>query len=223
MLAHSKVVFIQLLYFAHHIIHKCLAERNQIGGLICQILQLKSNLRFQVENRPLHRNHVSSGFPLAHAEKLKVPAEVKDIKFVFVLAVQQSRAKACTAANHLPELCLAHDFLEKHKVQHFGHIDTCVQHIYGNRNLRQFFGVRKFINRALGVGHIVVYDLGIARQMGVFFMEYLQYFFGMGVVLCKDDRLSQLVTVVDFDALGHQGIQHFADRIFVKNPLVQCR
>ena len=223
MLAHSKVVFIQLLYFAHHIIHKCLAERNQIGGLICQILQLKSNLRFQVENRPLQRNHVSSGFPLAHAEKLKVPAEVKDIKFVFVLAVQQSRAKACTAANHLPELCLAHDFLEKHKVQHFGHIDTCVQHIYGNCNLGQLFRVREFINRALGIGHIVVNDLGKAGQMGVFFIEYLQYFFGMGVVLCEDDCLSQLVTVVDFDALGHQGIQHFADRIFVKNPLVQCR
>ena len=223
MLAHSKVVFIQLLYFAHHIIHKCLAERNQISGLICQILQLKSNLRFQVENCPLQRNHVSSGFSLAHAEKLKVPAEVKDIKFVFILAVQQSRAKARTATNHLPELCLAHNFFEKHKVQHFWHIDTCVQHIYGNCNLGQLFRVREFINRALGIGHIVVNDLGKAGQMGVFFIEYLQYFFGMGVVLCEDDCLSQLVTVVDFDALGHQGIQHFADRIFVKNPLVQCR
>ena len=176
-----------------------------------------------MENCPLQRDHVGGGFSLTHAEKLKVSAEIKDVKFIFVPAIQQGRAKSRATPNHLPEFCFAHNLLKEHKVQHFRHINARVQHIYRNRNLRQFFGVRKFINRALGVGHIVVYDLGIARQMGVFFMEYLQYFFGMGVVLCKDDRLAQLVAVVDFDALGHQGVQHFADGILVENPFVHGR
>ena len=45
----------------------------------------------------------------------------------------------------------------------------------------------------------------------------------MGVALGKDDRLADLVAVVDLEAMGHQNVQHFADRVFVENPLIQSR
>ena len=43
----------------------------------------------------------------------------------------------------------------------------------------------------------------------------------MGVVLGEDDRLADLVAVVDLDAVGHENVQHFTDRILVEDPLVE--
>ena len=223
MLADSKVLFVQFPHLAHHVIHQCLAEGNQIRCLIRQVLQFEGNLGLQIEDRTLQGDHIGGRSALVHAKELKVAAEVKNIELVLILTIHQPRTQTGATPNHLPELRFAHDLFKEHQIQHLRHVDAGVQHTHGNGDLRQLFRIGELVNRALGVSHIVINDLGKAGQMGVFFIEYLQYFFGMGVVLCEDDCLSQLVTVVDFDALGHQGIQHFADRIFVKNPLVQCR
>ena len=37
-------------------------------------------------------------------------------------------------------------------------------------------------------------------------MEYFQYFFGMIMVLGKDDCLSNLLTIINFDTFRHQCI-----------------
>ena len=57
--------------------------------------------------------------------------------------------------------------------------------------------------------------------MGIFLPKDLQNFFGVGVVLGKQNRLAQRFPVVDPQALGHQNVQDQTDGILVKNHFVQ--
>ena len=174
-----------------------------------------------MENRALKGDHVGGRLALVHAEELKVAAEVENVEFLLVRAVQQAGAEPGAAANHLPELGLAHNLFEKHQVEHLRHINAGVQHVHGNGDLRQLLRVGKFVNGALRVGHIVVYDLRKAGQMGIFFMEHRKDFLRMGVIFCKDDGLAQLAAVIDGQAVCHQGIQNLPDGVLVEDPFVQ--
>jgi len=223
MLADSKVLFVQLPHLAHHILHQCLAEGNQIRCLIGQILQFEGNLGLQIEDRTLQGDHIGSRSALVHAKELKVAAEVENIELVLILTIQQPRTQTGATPNHLPEFCLAHDLFEEHQIQHFRHVNAGVQHIHGNSDLRHFLRVRKFVDGALRIGHIVVDDLGKAGKMWVFLIENPEDFLCMGVILCKDDRLAQFVAVVDGQTVGHQRIQYLSDGVFIENPFIQCR
>ena len=59
--------------------------------------------------------------------------------------------------------------------------------------------------------------------MGVLLAEHLQNFLSVAVILGKDDGLAQLLSVVNFQAVGHQQIQSQADGILVEQPLVEGR
>ena len=87
--------------------------------------------------------------------------------------------------------------------------------------MRQLVRFRELVDSALGVGHVVVDDLGVAGQMGVLLPEHLQDLLRVAVVLGKDDRLAQLFAVVDFQAVGHQQVQRLADGVLVEQPLVE--
>ena len=89
--------------------------------------------------------------------------------------------------------------------------------------MRQLFRIRKLIDGALRIGHIVVDDLGETGQVRIFLVEHLKDFLGVDVVLCKDDGLAQFAAIVDGQAIGHQRIQHLPDGVFIENPLVQRR
>ena len=89
--------------------------------------------------------------------------------------------------------------------------------------MRQLFRIGELVNRALGVSHIVINDLGKAGKVRVFFIENREDFLRMGVILCKDDRLAQFIAIVDGQTVGHQRIQYLSDGIFIENPFVQRR
>ena len=108
-------------------------------------------------------------------------------------------------------------------MQHLRHVDAGVQHIHGNGDLRQLFRIGELVNRALGVSHIVINDLGKAGKMRVFFIENREDFLRMGVIFCKDDRFAQLTAVVDGQTVGHQRVQYLSDGVFIENPFVQRR
>ena len=158
---------------------------------------------------------------LAHAEKSKIAAEIKDVELVFIRPVQQTGTKTGTPANHLPEFGLAHDLFEKYQIQHLWHIDSSVQHIHGNGNLRQLAGIGKVVNSALGIGHVVVDDLGESiAQMGIFPLKHLQDHLRVAMILSEDNGLAQFLPVVDFQPILHENVEHFPDGILIKHPLV---
>ena len=221
MLPHGEVLPVQLLHLGQHLLHQLLPEWNQVFSLIGQVLELVDDLGFQIEDGTLQGHLVGSGLALVHSEELKVAAQVEDVELGFVLPVYQPRTQTGTPADHLPELRLAHNLLEEHQVQHLGYINAGIQHVHGDGNLGQLFRVREFVDGALGVGHVVVDDLGIAGQVGILFAEDLQNFFGVAVVLGEDDGLAQLLPVVDLQAIGHQQVQGQTDGVLVEQPLVE--
>ncbi len=176
-----------------------------------------------MENCALQGKHIGSCPALAHAEKFKIAAEVEDIELVLILAIQQIRTQTGAAADHLPELCFAHNLFEEHQIQHFRHINTGIQHIHGDGNLRQLLRVGELVDCTLGIGHVVVNDLSKTGQMRILLIENCKNFLRVGMVFCKDDRLAQLAAVVNGKAVGHQGVQHLPDSILVEYPLVQGR
>ena len=187
-----------------------------------EILQLVDNIKLQSEDRPLEGDHICRRSPLVHTEEFKVSAEIKDIELVFVFPVNKAGAEPGPAADHLPELGLAHDLFKEYEVQHFRHVDAGIQHIYGNSNLRQFFSIGEFVDGTLRILRVIVNNLGISIQMRILFIKYLKDFFCMLVVLGKDDRLPDLVSVINLQAVLHKDTQHLADGICVEKPLVQC-
>ena len=221
MLPYCKILTVQLLHFGEHFSRQFFPEGDQLLSLIGQILKLIDNLRFQIEYRALQSQLVGSSSPFVHAEKLKVAAQIKDIKLLFVFAVYKPWAQASAPPDHLPELGLAHHLFEEHQIQHLRHINTGIQHIYGNSDLRQFFRIRELINGTLGIGHVVVDHLGITGQMGIFFAQDLQDFLSMTMVFRKDNRLAQFFAVVDLQAMLHQDMERLADGILIEHPLVQ--
>ena len=221
MLAHGEVFPVQFLHFGQHFGHQSLAEGDEFLGLVGDILQFEDDLCLQIEDGALQGHLAGGGLFFFQAEKLKVTAQIEDVEFFLVLAVDQPRTQAGAAADHLPEFGLAHDLFEEYQVEHFGHIDAGVQHIHRDGDLGQFSGVGKFVDGTLGVGHIVVDDLGIAGQVGVLLVEDVQDGFGVAVVLGEDDGLAQFFAVVDFEAVGHQQVEGFADGILVEEPFVE--
>ena len=127
-------------------------------------MKLAHDLRLQEENGALQGHLVGRAFSrsLMHAEKFKVPANVKDIELVLVLPVDQPRTQAGAPANHLPEFRLTHHLFEKHQVEDLRHVDARVQHVHGNGDLGKLVRLGKLVNGTLGVGHVVVNDFGVA-------------------------------------------------------------
>ncbi len=83
-----------------------------------------------MENGTLQSQHIGGGASLIHSEKFKVAAEIEDVEFLFVFAVEQAWTQASAATDHLPELGLAQNFLEKHEVKHLRYVDAGIKHIH---------------------------------------------------------------------------------------------
>ena len=150
---------------------------------------------------PLNGNHIRGGISFIHAEKLKISAEVKNVKLLFILAIQKPRTQACAATDHLPELCLAQDFLKKTRFR-TSDIDAGVQHIYRNSDLRQLLRVGEFVNGTLRILELIIDHHSIAAQMWIFLIEHLEDFFRVVVALGKNNRLADFAAVVDFQGVA---------------------
>ena len=141
MLPYRKIISRQLPHLFCHLFYQRITVRNQSVHLIGNILQFVGNIKFQIKYCSLQSNHICSCFPFIHSEKLKVSTKVKNIKLLLILAIQQARAESCSTSNHLPEFRLTHHLFEKHQVQHLRHINTGIQHIHRDCNLRHFFRI----------------------------------------------------------------------------------
>ena len=167
---------------------------------------------------------IGGWFSLVHPEEFEIPAEIKDIEFVFILTVHKSRAEPCPTADHLPELRLAHHLLEEHKIQNLRYINTGIQHIDRNGNLREFPRIAELINRTLRIIDPVINYFGkVIRQMRIFLMEHLKDLLCMSMIFGKDNCLADLFPVIDLQPLCHHRLQNFPNGIFVKDPGVQRR
>ena len=59
--------------------------------------------------------------------------------------------------------------------------------------------------------------------MRILFVEHFEDFLSVTVIFCKDNGFADLLTVINFNAVGHQYVQHFFNGILIKNPIVKCR
>ena len=141
MLPNPKIVFGKLFYFFAHMAYQRIPIRNQPLCLIFYLLQLIANFKLQMEDRTLQRDPVFARFSFVHSEKFKIPTEIKNIKFIFVLSIKQTRTQSRSTPDHLPELRLAHYLFKENEVHNLRHINSGIQHINRNGDLRKFFRV----------------------------------------------------------------------------------
>ena len=218
MLSYRKVFTRKFLYLTGHHLYQRITIRYKPVYLIFKILQLICDLKLQIKDCTLKRNHICSWFSFTHAKELEVTAEIKNIKLTLISPINESWAKSSTTSDHLPELGIAHYFLKEHKVQYFRYIDTGIHHIYGYCDLRKLVRLRKLINKSLSIVDPIVDYLGKSVQMRVIFIEDFKDFFRMIMILGKNDRLSKLLTIIYLDTFGHNCMQHLPDGILIKNP-----
>ena len=154
------------------------------------------------------------------AEKLEVAAKIEDVKLGFVESqAEQIGAQARAASYHLPELGFAANRLEDHQIQNVGHVDSRIQHIDRNRDLRHFVSIRKIVNQRLRIVDGVVDD---ATKMSGFFgiidVETLDDELGVFVIARENDGFAQAVATRDARAFGHHFFQNFVDGVGIEKP-----
>ena len=139
-----------------------------------------------------------------------------------VARAEQVGAQPRAAPHHLPELRARADDLEKHQVQHLGHVDAGVEHVHRDGDVRRLVLGREGVDQALRVGGLVGDDpRELALVVRVVDVETLGDELGVVVVLGKHDGLAQPVAAGHLLALGHQVRERLVDRVGVEQPLVK--
>ncbi|MNN32658.1 hypothetical protein D3C81_1463830 [compost metagenome] len=68
-------------------------------------------------------------------EEVEVSVVIEDQELFLVLATaEQVGSQSCASANHLPKFHPRLYRLGENEIDHFWHVDTCVQHVYRNGN-----------------------------------------------------------------------------------------
>src|SRR4051794_7702138 len=74
------------------------------------------------------------------AEVLEVLAEVEDLELILVLArPEEILSQPCASADHLPELGLRANELEEDEVHDFGYVDSGIEHVDREGDVRRPF------------------------------------------------------------------------------------
>ena len=173
MLSRRKTFLIDSPDLFQHLIHQIISECHQRHRLVLQILQLMRQGEFNPVQLALQRSGILH-FPAVwiQAEEFEISTEVENIEILLIRTVQQALTQPCPPADHLPEFRFAHHLLEKHQVQHFRHINSRIQHVHGNRNLRQLLRIGEGIDGLLRILNLIVDDLRIAGQLRIFLVKY---------------------------------------------------
>ncbi len=220
----SEILLVQGANFLEKFVDERLAELDKLGRLVLCFLQFIGDFRLEGKELALQRsNLICSRFTLIHAEEFEVAAEVEDIELVFILSVYEPFAEPRSATDHLPEFRLAHDLLEEDKVQNFGHVDTRVEHIDRDCDLRrQLLGVGEIVDRFLREFVVIIDDSCISGHCRILLIEDVEDLFGVAVVLRKDNRLAEVRAVMDAQPALHQDVERLNDRVFVEEPFVDA-
>ena len=84
---------------------------------------------------------------------------VKNQESFFILTrTEYIGRESCASAYHLQEFYFRHNRLKEYKIQNIGYIDTCIQHIYTDSNLRQTITLFQLLNKIIAVFYMAVYQ-----------------------------------------------------------------
>ena len=67
---------------------------------------------------------------------------------------------------------------------------------------------------------MIIDDFRIVLQIRIFFLKYCQNLFCMFMIPCKNDRLPDFLTIINFQSIRHYNIQNLTNRIHIKNPFI---
>jgi len=112
-------------------------KREMFGPRSERSQRLIEQLELQLEDAQRVSNRPFGGWRIL-IEEFEVLAEVENVEeFLVLTRSEQIRAQPGAAPEHLPELGLRADDLEENEVHHFWYVDSGVEHIYRDRNVRR--------------------------------------------------------------------------------------
>ena len=151
-------------------------------------------------------------------EKFEVLAVVENVEELFVLTrAEEIGAKAGATAYHLPELGFRAHQLEEDQVHHFRDVDSGIEHVNGQSNVRNLVGNREIVDQRLGILRIEGYHPGEgAFQVRVVFVEAFLNELGVSLILGEDDGFAEPITTRHLLAFLHQVLQNLIDRVFIE-------
>ena len=121
-----------------HLLQLIMIRLSKSVCLTVGMLQIKCQLRTQAKYLFRQRHRCRSKLPVGILLKIfKVATPVEDVEVLLVLPLTKDVGrKACATTFHLHELNLRLYGFEEYEVQHIGHINPRVQHIYRHSYLR---------------------------------------------------------------------------------------
>ena len=130
-----------------------------------------------------------------NVEEIKVEAEIEYPEVLLVLSgPEQVRTETCSPTDHLPELDLRVDRFEEDQIRYLVYVDTRIEHIHRDGNVRHCVLFREIVDQGLSIRGIMVDDLGkITFIMRIMVVELLLVEFRVIVVPGENDGLGQLV------------------------------
>ena len=162
-------------------------------GLVRCVLQDSGQIHTEVEKafrQGLGRDRVTAVGCLAEILDIAAPVEDEEELLIDTLT-EDVLTLAGTTANHLPELNLWLNLLEEDQVEDFRHVDTSIQHIHGNGNLRHLCRDTEVVDEVLGICDLIVDQYAeIAAVFRIQVGKALDNELGMLVIVGKDDGLA---------------------------------
>ncbi len=152
LLPYAELCVVERRDACHDIFDECLAVAAVSVSLVVRRLQLADDVYFDVKNFFGQARHDLSFRPfLVGAEKLKVTAEVKDEKALFILAdAVQVGAEPRPPPDHLPKLRLGAHFFKKNEVDNMTSSNTWSMIVAVRNRLVDVY----FVQRALHVAAV---------------------------------------------------------------------
>src|SRR5262249_29631918 len=142
-------------------------------------------------------------------------------KFLIFARPKQVRAKPRSSPQHLPELCFRAHELEEDQIDNFRDVDTGVQHVHRNGDMRLFGWNRKIVYQVLNVVSLEVDDpRKLSFVVRIIDIKTLSDELRMVVILGEDYGLSQAIPTGDRKTTGHQVLQHLVHGILIEEPPV---
>ena len=200
----------------------CLARRLAVGfGQL--LVQLADQLQPGVEQalaQRLTQRALGGGDVLA--EVLQVLAVVEDAEVLLVLGrPEQVRTQARASAEHLPEFGLRAHQLEEDQVHDLGDVDSGVEHVHRDGDVRRLVLGREVVDQALRVlGLECDHARELALVVRVVGVEALRDELGVVLVLGEQDGLAEPVAAGHRQTPGHEVFQDLVHRVLVEQPLV---
>src|SRR5439155_12913632 len=113
------------------------------------------------------------------------------------------------------------DELEEDEVDDFGHVDSGIEHIDRDRDVRRLRRNREAVDQAL---RILDREIDQACEftfvLGVILVETFRDEYGVRVILRENDGFAETISTSHLLTSRHQMLKHLVDRVLVEEPFV---